>query len=89
MAHVHQPPRTSPPIARDQAEPGPVGEPPFLLWATPDEDNGGPRMLSGLVEGARKPGAREQSDALSAGQVHAAHDLSMMRTWSLTFVNSA
>jgi len=59
----------------------PVGEPPVLIWATPDADNGAPRTLSGLVEGAGI-----QSDALSAGQVHAVYDLPVLRTWALMFI---
>lgn len=59
----------------------PMGEPPVLIWATPDADNGAPRLLSGLAEGASI-----QSDALSAGQAHAVYDLPVLRTWALIFI---
>ena len=59
----------------------PVGEPPLLIWATPDADNGASRTLSGLAEG---PGA--QSDALSAGQAHTVYDLPIVQTWALIFI---
>ena len=62
----------------------PVGDPPVLLWATPDADNGASRALSGLAEGAGI-----QSDALSAGQVHAVYDLPTVRTWALIFIDNS
>ena len=44
------------------------------------------RGHGGLTLGGLAEGAGNQSDALSAGQVHAAYDLSIMRTQALIFI---
>jgi hypothetical protein len=62
----------------------PVGDPPVLVWATLDSDNGASRALSGLAEGTGI-----QSDAMSAGQVHAVYELPTVRTWALILIASS
>jgi dextranase len=62
----------------------PVAEPPVLIWATPDADDGTPHELAGRAEGAGS-----QADALSAGQTYAVYDLPTVTTWALVLLPSS